>query len=49
MVEKDLSVHLVDTSCLELRETRRPRGICPIDSGAVAAGEKRVPSTSQCG
>ena len=41
MAEKDLRVHLVDTSCLELRETGRPRGICPIDLGAVAAGEKR--------
>lgn len=37
MVEKDLGGHLVDTSYLELRETGRPRGICPIDSGAVAA------------
>lgn len=41
MAEKDLRVHLVDTSCLELRETGRPRGVCPIDLGAVAAGEKR--------
>ena len=39
MVEKDLSVHLVHF----LFGTKRPRGICPIDSGAVAAGENRVP------